>query len=253
MMVNDNPLDDHAESIELTDHEIFHTMFPFYMGTNETKYAWMDEGWATIGEWLVSPMIDTSLTDLYGVKAVEANAGKETDLPIMTLSTETSGSYFTNSYPKPAMGYLFVKDMLGDSLFNRGLHNYIQQWHGKHPIPYDFFNCMNTGSAINLDWFWKRWFIQTGVPDLAISEVKLNGKPSVTIVSVGTLPVPVDLAVTFADGTTQTIHRTIAVWQQGNTAIAIPLPRGKKITKLTLGSAHVPDSNKKDNVWENKE
>ncbi|MEO6538933.1 MAG: peptidase, partial [Ferruginibacter sp.] len=38
MMVNDNPLEDRAESIELTDHEIFHTMFPFYMGINETKY-----------------------------------------------------------------------------------------------------------------------------------------------------------------------------------------------------------------------
>ena len=37
MMVNDNPVEDHAESIELTDHEIFHTMFPFYMGINETK------------------------------------------------------------------------------------------------------------------------------------------------------------------------------------------------------------------------
>ena len=55
MMVNDNPVEDRAESIELTDHEIFHTMFPFYMGINETKYAWMDEGWATIGEWIISP------------------------------------------------------------------------------------------------------------------------------------------------------------------------------------------------------
>jgi hypothetical protein len=55
MMVNDNPVEDHAESVELTDHEIFHTLFPFYMGINETKYAWMDEGWATIGEWIISP------------------------------------------------------------------------------------------------------------------------------------------------------------------------------------------------------
>jgi hypothetical protein len=28
MMVNDNPVEDRG-SIELTDHEIFHTMFPF--------------------------------------------------------------------------------------------------------------------------------------------------------------------------------------------------------------------------------
>jgi len=67
MMVNDNPLEDKADDIELTDHEIFHTMFPFYMGINETKYAWMDEGWATIGEWLISPLIDSSIADDYGI------------------------------------------------------------------------------------------------------------------------------------------------------------------------------------------
>jgi hypothetical protein len=250
MMVNDNPLDDRAQSIELTDHEIFHTMFPFYMGVNETKYAWMDEGWATIGEWLISPMIDTTLTDTYGVIPVEISAGKETDLPIITLSTEINAAYFTNSYPKPAMGYLFVKDMLGDEVFNKGLHYYIQQWHGKHPLPYDFFNCMNTGSGRNMDWFWKRWFMDNGVPDLAITSVKTGRKPSVIITSVGTKPVPVDITVTFYDGTTQTIHRSADVWEKGETNVTIALPGDKKITKLKLGSVHVPDSNKKNNTWQ---
>lgn len=120
MMVNDNPLADKSETIELTDHEIFHTMFPFYMGTNETKYGWMDEGWATIGEWLLSPMIDSAITDEYGVSGYSKYAGKESDLPIMTLTTSLNGvSSFLDSYPKPALGYLFVKDMLGDSLFLR--------------------------------------------------------------------------------------------------------------------------------------
>src|SRR5438045_9690742 len=94
MMVNDNPLEDHAESVELTDHEIFHTMFPFYMGINETKYAWMDEGWATIGEWIISPLIDSSLLDVYGISAYELTAAKEIDLPIITLSTELSSGYY---------------------------------------------------------------------------------------------------------------------------------------------------------------
>jgi hypothetical protein len=79
------------------------------MGINEIKYAWMDEGWATIGEWIISPMIDTSLVDKYGVGPTSANAGNETDLPIMTPSTELKKGYFTNSYPKPAMGYCILK------------------------------------------------------------------------------------------------------------------------------------------------
>ncbi|RMD99836.1 MAG: peptidase, partial [Bacteroidetes bacterium] len=159
MMVNDVPIEDVAESIELTDHEVFHTMFPFYMGTNETKYGWMDEGWATIGEWLITPMIDSSIVDLYGVAGYEQSAGTELDLPIMTPTTQLSGlPLFTNSYPKPAMGYLFVKDLLGDELFTKALHHYIETWRGKHPLPLDFFNCMNAGAGRNLNWFWKAWF-----------------------------------------------------------------------------------------------
>ncbi|MFZ1262442.1 MAG: M1 family metallopeptidase [Chitinophagaceae bacterium] len=253
MMVNDNPVEDRAESIELTDHEIFHTMFPFYVGTNETKYAWMDEGWATIGEWIISPLIDSSLVDEYGVAPTENNAGKETDLPIMTLSTEISTAYFTNAYPKPAMGYLFVKDMLGDKLFYKGLHYYIQQWHGKHPIPHDFFNCMNTGSGKNMNWFWKKWFFDNGEPDLAITKVNTKGKlTTVVITSKGVKPVPVDLSIYFSDNTSMKIHKSIAVWEKGNSTVTIPVSSGKKITRLQLGSVHTPDTNKKDNDWEVK-
>jgi len=250
MMVNDNPVADHAESVELTDHEIFHTMFPFYMGINETKYAWMDEGWATIGEWIISPIIDSSLVDEYGIEAVEKTAGNENDLPIITLSTEINKAYFTNSYPKPAMGYLFIKDMLGDKTFYKGLHYYIQQWHGKHPIPLDFFNCMNTGSGKNLNWFWKKWFYDDGIPDLGISKVVETGSQKQIIVEmIGSKPLPVDITISFADGSIKKVHQTIAVWEKGSKTTTIKFSETKKIKKVALGSVHVPDSNKKNNVW----
>jgi len=250
MMVNDNPVADHAESVELTDHEIFHTMFPFYMGINETKYAWMDEGWATIGEWLISPIIDSTLVDEYGVAVVEKYAGYESDLPIITPSTEIINSYFTNSYPKPAMGYLFVKDMLGDETFYKGLHYYITQWHGKHPMPLDFFNCMNAGSGKNLNWFWKKWFYDNGVPDLAISNVTDTGNEKLILIeSVGSKPVPIDLTVTFSDGSVKKIHQSIAAWQKGNKTVAVKFSASKKLIKVELGSVHVPDSDKKNNTW----
>lgn len=254
MMVNDNPVEDRAESIELTTHEIFHTMFPFYMGINETKYGWMDEGWATIGEWLISPMIDSSIVDLYGVAPVENTAGNEIDMPIVTLTTQENGTaMFINSYPKPAMGYLFVKDMLGDDLFYKGLHNYFRNWAGKHPIPYDFFFSMNEGSGKNLDWFWKRWFFDDGVPDLAIAKVvEKRNKKQVTIQSKGAKPVPVDITVIYTDGSTQQFHQSIAVWEKGNTLSQVNFTSLKKIKLVKLGSSHVPDINKKDNEMEVK-
>ena len=254
MMANDNPVENRAESIELTDHEIFHTMFPFYVGTNETKYAWMDEGWATLGEWLISPLIDSSIVDEYGIAPYEGNAATELDAPIMTLSTQLTGlAYFLNSYAKPAFAYLYLKDMLGDSLFTKALRYYIQQWQGKHPMPYDFFNCMNTGSGRDLNWFWKRWFFESGYPDLAITSVTNKLKSySITITSKGTKPVPIDLTITFTDKTNLKIHRSVEVWQKGNTTYSLNVPTTKKITRVELGSTYAVDSNKADNLFEVK-
>jgi Peptidase family M1 domain len=251
MMVNDNPLADKSETVELTDHEIFHTMFPFYMGTNETKYGWMDEGWATIGEWLLSPMIDSAISDEYGMSGYNKFAGKESDLPIMTLTTSLNGiSSYLDSYPKPALGYLFVKDMLGDSLFFRGLHYYIKNWNGKHPIPLDFFNAMNTGSGKNMNWFWKKWFYDDGYPDLAFGPVVKTGSEYKVIVnSIGTKPVPVDLTIYFQDNTTQKIHRNISCWENNERKIQINFTSLKKPVKMKLGSLYVPDINQKDNEY----
>lgn len=251
MMVNDNPVEDRAESIELTDHEIFHTLFPFYMGINETKYAWMDEGWATMGEWLITPMIDSTIVDDYGVAPYEMNAGTEEDLPIATLSTQTSGTaYFLNAYAKPAFGYLYVKDMLGDSLFIKALHHYIQQWQGKHPMPYDFFNSINEGAGRNLNWFWKRWFFDSGIPDLALTSIKRKSNHyEMLITSVGTKPVPIDIKLTFTDGSSSVVHRSVAVWERGNKTITINLPAKKKIRKAELTGIYNVDSNKSNNVF----
>jgi hypothetical protein len=251
MMVNDAPYEKVEDDIELTDHEIFHTMFPFYMGINETKYAWMDEGWATMGEWVISPVIDPKITDLYAINSYETNAGKEEDPPIITLSTYLEGiAYSTNSYPKPALGYLYVKDMLGDELFTKALHYYIAEWHNKHPMPFDFFNCINTGSGINLNWFWKSWFFDQGVPDQAISKVTLLKKQCIVVITnIGTKPIPIDITVLYNDGSTELLHQNIACWKNGNKTFTLSFKPKKHIERLVLGTGYDPDVNKADNVW----
>ena len=243
MMVNDNPTAKRADAITLTDHEIFHTMFPFYMGINETKYGWMDEGWATIGEWLISPMIDPSIVDDYGISATAISSGTASDTPIMTLTPDLKGvGSFTNSYPKPGMGYLFIKDELGDELFTKALHHYIEQWHGKHPVPQDFFYSMNEGAGRNLDWFWKRWFFEGGVNDLGlVSADKTEGGYLIKVENKGGRPLPVDLSLTYSDDSTEKLHQSVGVWEKGDKTISIPLKTTKKLKRVLLGSVHVPD------------
>lgn len=254
MMVNDNPLELRSNTIELTDHEIFHTMFPFYMGINETKHAWMDEGWATIGEWLISPMIDSTLEDDYGMSPYNRNAGVDKDMPVITPSTEISGyDYYLNSYPKPAMGYLYVKDMLGDELFTKALHYYIEQWHGRHPTPLDFFNCMNEGAGRNMNWFWKNWFYENGIPDLVIKSVTQKGKNiSAEITMKGNKMVPVHLTLFFSDGSTVMIHKDVSCWQNGNTNTTLSFSSSKKIIKAVLGNVHDADADKSNNTFKVK-
>ncbi|MES2419199.1 MAG: M1 family metallopeptidase [Bacteroidota bacterium] len=251
MMVNDNPVDNRVDAITLTDHEIFHTMFPFYMGINETKYGWMDEGWATIGEWLISPMIDSTIVDDYGVAATGNSSGDKGDTPIITLTPDLKGiAAFTNSYPKPGFGYLFIKDYLGEELFTQALHHYIRNWNGKHPIPYDFFYSMNAGSGKNLDWFWKRWFFEDGVTDMAIKAVKKtdNGY-AIEIENKSNKPLPVDLTISYTDLTTEKIHYTIGVWEKGNKVFNPKVKTTKQIIKVVLGSSHVPDKDRNDNTF----
>jgi aminopeptidase N len=140
--------------------------------------------------------------------------------------------------------------MLGDELFNKALHYYIQQWHGKHPMPLDFFNCMNAGSGRDLNWFWKKWFYDDGVPDLAIAAVKQTGKQtSVTIQMKGNKPVPVHLTVYYNDGTQQSLHQSIAAWENSNTT-TLSFTSAKAIDKIVLGEVHDADIDKSNNVWQ---
>ncbi|MET1057512.1 MAG: M1 family metallopeptidase [Pedobacter sp.] len=243
MMVNDNPTGKREDAITLTDHEIFHTMFPFYMGINETKYGWMDEGWATIGEWLISPMIEPSMSDDYGISATAISSGTTNDTPVMTITPDLKGvGSFTNSYPKPGLGYLYIRDLLGDELFTKALHHYIEQWHGKHPMPYDFFYSMNEGAGKNMDWFWKRWFFEGGVNDLGlVSADKTSEGYVIKVENKGGRPLPVDLTLNYADDSSEKLHQSVAVWEAGDKVISVPLKTTKKLKRVIIGAALVPD------------
>lgn len=252
MMVNDNPLE-RFDAITTTDHEVFHSMFPFYMGINETKYGWMDEGWATLGEWIISSIIDSTIQDDYGMYRYNNLAGHEEDLPITTLSTQLNGNaLFLNSYVKPGLGYKYIKDYLGDKLFTKCIHTYISNWQGKHPMPYDFFNSINTAAGQNLNWFWKNWFFENGVPDLKIKSVNKVGKNYfINIERVGSKMVPVDVNIMMADKTQTSIHKSIAVWQNGENNLTIKYTSPGEIEKITIGSLYIPDVNKSNNIWYN--
>ena len=251
MMVDDNPFDNKKDAIQLTAHEIFHTIFPFYVGINETKYSFMDEGWATMAEFYLHPMIDNDTPVDYNITDINTHSGAETDVPVMTLTPQLAGAArFMDKDQKPALAYLYVKEMLGDELFLKALHFYIDHWKGRHPTPYDFFNSINTGSGVDLNWFWKNWFFEKGVPDLAITSVTRHEHSyNITVSNVGTEAVPVHLTIYLADGTTLSLGASIACWQQGDKTKTFTFRTDKLVKSIVLGTEYDADVKKEDNVW----
>ena len=136
------------------------------------------------------------------------------DLPIITPEDVLTGvAYGHNAYGKASLGYLAVKDLLGDALFKKALHAYMDRWHGKHPTPWDFFNTFNNVTGKNLNWFWNDWYFSNHYIDLALeSATKGADGYAVVLENIGGMAAPVDIVATFADGSTQHFHESPAIW-----------------------------------------
>jgi len=255
MMVNDSHNDDIAFSQFVQDHEIAHTYFPFYMGINESRYAFMDEGWATTFELLIgsTEIGKERMTKLYkGFRITDwiNDPATEEDLPIITPSSETRYAYGNNSYGKPSLSYFALKDMLGDDLFKKALHTYMDNWNGKHPIPWDYFNSMNSGSGQNLNWFFNNWFFTNYYIDLDLQNVtKDNGGYNLTIHNIGGYAVPFDVNLTYADGTSESVHQTPAVWQVNQRQISVFIKTGKEVKSVVLDGGIFMDADESNNKW----
>ena len=252
MMVNDSPQQDLQFAQLVEDHEIAHTWFPFYMGINESRYAFMDEGWATTFELLIGrserPVAEADeFYKRFRVTRWIHDVATSEDLAIITPSSELRGaSYGNNSYGKASLSYLALKDMLGDAQFKKCLHAYMDRWHGKHPIPWDYFNTFSNVSGQNLNWFFANWFFTNNYIDLAIAPVTGS---TVTVQNLGGFAVPFDVAVVYADGSRETLHQSPAIWQANPKQATVALPGQKAVKSVTLLGGLFMDANEKDNAW----
>lgn len=256
MMVNDSHVNNMAFAQMLQDHEMAHTYFPFYMGINETRYAYMDEGWATTFEYLIG--IDEvgkaqadSVYKNFRIRRYINDASTEEDQPIITMSTQVSGAgYGNNSYGKASLSYLALKDLLGDDLFKTALHHYMNNWNGKHPIPWDYFYSINTGANQNLNWFWNNWFFSNNYIDLKIKSAQSkNNKTTITIENIGGFAIPFDVVLTTKDGKEQTQHFSPSVWKSNQKQTTITIDNKAAVTTLKLDGGIFMDATPADNVY----
>jgi hypothetical protein len=254
MMVNDNTTEDTVFSRFVAEHEIAHTYFPFYMGINESRYGFMDEGWATALEFLIG-QADLGKEKAEGFfKQFRVNGwindkSSDEQIPIITPGDAlTGGGFGNNEYGKAALGYIAAKDLLGDELFKKCLQEYMRRWNGKHPTPWDFFYTFNNASGKNLNWFWSNWFFSSSYIDLAIRNTVKTGKLyKIVIDNIGGMAAPVDVILNYKDGTKESIHQTPSIWEKNQQQAVVTVTAKKDVESISLEGGIFMDANTEDN------
>jgi hypothetical protein len=254
MMANDESYGDTTFSRFVAEHEIAHTYMPFYMGINETRYGFMDEGWATTFEFLIgtADMGKEKVEKFFKQFRVQGwtnSTASDLQTPIITPGDAMTGFGFgSNEYGKAALGYLAMKDLLGDALFKKCLQEYMNRWNGKHPLPWDFFNTFSNVAGKNLNWFWNNWFFSNNYIDYDLQDLKKSSSGYVvSIKNPGGFFAPVDMIIRYTDSTTETKHLTPAVWEKDPKQTIVSIVTKKKIESVNLDGGIFMDSDRSNN------
>lgn len=243
----------------VTSHEFGHTWFPMIVGTNERKYAWMDEGF------------NTFINTLAEEKFNNGEYANNRDLSARNLTRpffheRSQGIYNVPdvvqqynlgivAYYKPGFGLKLLREnVLGPERFDSALRYYTHQWAFKHPTPWDFFHAIENHAGETLDWFWRGWFLEHWKIDQAVTDVKYVGDDPVrgaiiTIKTFEKLPMPATIAVTEENGKSGKVNLPVEIWQRGDTWQFIYKSTSKLKQVVIDPDQTLPDIDPTNNTW----
>ena len=209
--------------IGVTVHEMAHSWFQAVLATNESLYEFMDEGMTSyvtslcMSHLFTEAMIGNSPhRSSYSSYINQALSGKEEALITHADHYQTNRAYGVAAYSKGEVLLAQLSAVMGDAARGQGLKNYFTEWAFKHPGPHDFKRVMEKASGLDLDWYFQYFMHSTHQIDASIDAVAVgNDTLSITMGRPGAMPMPVDLLVTYDDGSTQSFHIPL-VMMRGN-------------------------------------
>ncbi len=242
----------------VTDHEFGHNWFPMIVGSNERKFAWMDEGFNTFINFYSTDAFNKGeyKNRKFDMHAIAKSMFRETADPIMSIpdviQTRNLG---WEAYNKPGFGLRILREhILGADRFDYAFKNYINKWAFKHPTPMDFFRAMEDGAGEDLGWFWRAWFYELWRLDQSVKDVDyVEQDPAkgavITIENLDKMAMPAVVEVELTSGEKERFTFPVEIWQRGSSWTF------RTSTKLPIKSVVIdpdhsfPDMDSKNNTW----
>ncbi|MGB1307962.1 MAG: M1 family metallopeptidase [Oceanihabitans sp.] len=210
--------------VGVTAHELAHTWFQFLLATNEAKHEWMDEGFtsyisdhamnAIMGEGKANPAANAYMGYIYLAKS-----GKEQPQSTHADRYNFNQAYGISAYSKGEVFMAQLGYIIGEENLKKTIKKYFADFAFKHPRPIDIIRSAEKVSGLELDWYLMDWTQTTNTIDYAVKAIE--GK-KVTLERIGLMPMPLDVEVTYTDGTTEAIY------------IPLQMMRGEKPTTATI-------------------
>jgi len=243
-------------------HETGHMWFPMQVGSNETRYPWMDEGFTQFdvaqgmrvlyGEPRPGGRPNDSEAGQRASYLRAARAGEDTPLMLAGSGDDYPESrYFVMYYNKTAQALAALRGVLGTETCHHAFVEYGRRWIDRHPQPFDFFNAIGSAAGRDLSWFWTTWFYEAWPLDQALESVTPAGDSvTITIGDRGLAPMPVRLAVTRADGSVQRLEMPVDVWLTGARRAVVRIAAAPRVTRVEIDpEAFFPDLDRTNQVW----
>lgn len=249
-----------AELYNVVTHEIGHNWFPMIVGSNERRYAWMDEGFNTFvntfsEENYFSRNDSTNRKGEMGF--ILQNDQSSTAQPMITAANRyrNNNNLGSLAYIKPSIMLLTLRNkVLGPEAFDMAFREYIKRWAFKHPTPADFVRTMDNAAGRDLSWFWRGWIFTTSTIDQSIDNVtqRTQGASNIariTLRNLGQMVMPVELTLTLKGGAIQTVKLPVEIWYNGDRFTYTATTTQPIIAATIDADGFTPDVNPANNGW----
>ncbi len=193
-------------------HEVAHSWYQGVLASNEALYPWIDEGFTDFASqesesFMNNKDISRSHDGSYGGYFALVKSGLQEPISQHSDHYNTNRAYGTAAY---SMGTVFLhqlKYIIGEDSFYKGMRRYYNTWKFKHPEPNDFIRVMEKQSGLQLNWYLSYWVNTTKRIDYGIKNVlEKEGKTFITLERIGDFLMPVDLMVTYKDGSKELLY-----------------------------------------------